>query len=349
MLRVGIIGLGKMGMLHFMNSLLIDHVQVVAVADNSKKALNRARLLGVERLFTDYRELLNKCQNLDAVVISLPNFLHFDCVQLALESGINVFVEKPLAITSKECLEIVKKVNDSGKRLMVGHCMRFMDAVKKMKDAVNSGQIGGLEVVNIEEVMNGPFAHGELPTPVADWWFNPSKSGGGVLLDLGYHLIDLFRFFVGDSKVIFSSIDYKFNLPVEDSAILILQSLKSPVKGIINVGWYQQVIFPKFNFRLTLHGRAGYLSSDDFIPRNIQFHAAKEGLKNFLRKILGRKIHPLSYTYFYEQHYNELRHFFDCLEQDIEPSVSAVDGLKTIELIEEAYKRRSMDEQLQVG
>jgi len=341
LLKVGIIGLGKMGMLHFRNSLLIDDVKVLAVADQSKKALYKARSLGVKNCFSDYRELLNDFHDLDAVIISLPNFLHFECIQLALESGINVFVEKPLATTSKECSAIVKKVKHSGRKLMVGHCMRFLDAVEKMRDSVNKGRIGSLEVINIEEVMNGPFAHGVVPTPVADWWFNPQKSGGGVLLDIGYHLIDLFRFFAGDSKVVYSSIEHKFNLPIDDSAILILQSLESPVKGLINAGWYQQVIFPKFNFRFVLHGRAGYLSSDDFIPRNIYLNAAKEGVKNFCRRVVGRNIHPLSYTYLYESHYKELKHFFECLKNGSEPSISAIDGLKTIELIEDAYKQTS--------
>lgn len=341
MLDVGIIGLGHMGRLHMMNCLHIVGVRITAVADQSKMALNKARSIGVKNLYTDYHDLLKNSPNMDAVIISLPNFLHFEGVQLALEAGLDVFVEKPMASSFEECRRIVKLVKKSGRRFMVGHCMRFIDAVEKMKETSEMGKIGDLEVITIEELLNGPFAHRAVPTPVSEWWFDLEKSGGGVLLDIGYHLIDLFRFFVGDSKVVFASIDYKFNLPVEDSAILILQSSKSPVKGIINAGWYQQMIFPKFDFRLILHGRAGYLSSDDFVPSNIYFNAVKEGLKNFCRRIVGRKIHPLSYTYFYESHYKEMKHFFDCLKKDVEPSVSAIDGLKTIELIEEAYKQTS--------
>jgi len=321
-----------------MNCLHVDGVKVVATADSSKRALEKAKLVGVKNLYTDYHDLLNDSAGVDAVVISLPNFLHFESIELALEAGLDVFVEKPMANTVEECCKIVKLVEKSGRKFMVGHCMRFIDAVEKMKDRADKGYIGNLEVVTFEHVYNGPFAHGVVPKPVSEWWFDPKKAGGGVLLDLGYHLIDLFSFFAGDSELIFSCLDHKFNLPVEDGAIVILRASNSSAKGIINVGWYQKTIFPKFDFRLILHGNAGYISSDDLIPKNLYFHAVKEGTKNLFRKIIGKKIRPLSYTYYYESYYKELRHFFDCLEQDLDPSISAADGLKTMELIEKAYK-----------
>jgi len=328
-----------MGMLHLMNCVHIDDVKVLAAADSSKKALKKAKSAGVKRLYTDYHDLLNNSSEIDAVVISLPNFLHFDSIQLALEAGLNVFTEKPMANSVEECREIVKLVERSSRKFMVGHCLRFMDVVEKMKEEADTGRIGNLEVVTIEEVINGPFAHPRVPAPVSDWWFNPKKSGGGALFDIGYHMIDLFRFFVGDSKVVFSCLDYKFNLPVEDGAIVILRSSSSSAKGIINVGWYQQTVFPRYNFRVILHGNAGYLSSDELVPHNLYFHAVKEGTKNFLRRIGGRKIRPLSYTYYFESFYRELEHFFGCIKNDSDPLVSAGDGLKTVELIHEAYEK----------
>lgn len=339
MINVGVIGLGRMGMLHLMNCLHIDDVKVVAASDPSKKALNKAKSTGVDKLYTDYRDLLNHSSGIDTIIISLPNFLHFDSISLALEAGLNVFVEKPMANSVEECREIAKLVQESGRKFMVGHCMRFMNAIEKMKESVDKGILGNLEVATIEEVINGPFAHPRVPAPVSDWWFDPKKSGGGVLLDLGYHMIDLFRFFAGDSEVVFSQLDHKFNLPVEDGAIVILRSSNSSAKGIINVGWYQQTIFPKYNFRAILHGNAGYLSSDDLVPHNLYLHAIKEGSKNLLRRTIGKKIRPLSYTYYYESFYKELAHFFDCVKNDADLLISANDGLKTVELIHEAYEK----------
>jgi predicted dehydrogenase len=264
--------------------------------------------------------------------------MHLESIQLALEAGLNVFAEKPLASSVDECREIVKLVNKSGRKLMVGHVVRFMDVVEKMMGQMNKGNIGDVEVATIEEIINGPFAHPRVPSPVADWWFDPKKAGGGALLDVGYHMIDLFRFLAGDSKVMFSHLIHRYNLPIEDGAIVILQS-DSSTKGIVNVGWYQQTIFPKYNFRVILHGTSGYLSSDNFVPHNLYSHALKEGVKNLARRLVGIKNHFLSYTYYYESYYKEMASFFDCIRNDTESPVSAVEGLKTVELIQAAYEK----------
>jgi len=337
-INVGIVGLGRMGMLHLMNCQKIDGVNVVAAADASKKALAKAKSLGVKMLYKDYHELLRNYSDVDAVVISLPNFMHLESIQLALEAGLNVFAEKPLASSVDECREIVKLVDKSGRKFMVGHAVRFMEVVEKMKEQMNKGAIGDVEVATIEEVINGPFAHPRVPAPVADWWFDPKKAGGGALLDIGYHMIDLFRFLAGDAEVMFSHLIHRYNLPVEDGAIVILRA-NSCTKGIVNVGWYQQTVFPKYNFRVILHGTSGYLSSDSFVPHNLYSHAVKEGVKNLARKIVGKKIRFLSYTYYYESFYREIVSFFDCIRNDSETPVSAVDGLKTIELIQAAYNK----------
>jgi UDP-N-acetylglucosamine 3-dehydrogenase len=229
-------------------------------------------------------------------------------------------------------------VQKSGRKLMVGHVLRFTEAIEKMRQNLENGLLGNLEVVTLEEIINGPFAHPRNPAPVSDWWFDPKKAGGGALIDIGYHMIDLYRFFAGDSKPVFSSLDHKFNLPVEDGAILVLQSSDYSCKGIVNVGWYQQTVFPRYNFRAILHGAAGYMSSEDLIPRNLYVHAVKAGTKNIAKRLFGKKIRPLYYTYHYESFYKEMMHFFDCVKNDCEPSVTAVDGLKTVEIITEAYK-----------
>jgi predicted dehydrogenase len=327
-----------MGMLHLLNCLKIDGVNVIAAADFSKRALKKAETLGVKRLYEDYHELLDHPSEVDTVVLSLPNFAHFESVKLALESGLNVFAEKPMASTVDDCKEIVRLVKKSGRKLMVGHCVRFLPAMQQMHRNIEEGSIGKLEVATIEEVINGPFAHPRTPAPVSDWWFDPKKSGGGALLDIGYHMIDLFRFFAGDAEVLFASLDHKFNLPVEDGAIVMLKSQKSSTKGIVNIGWYEKTIFPQYDFHVTLHGSSGYISSDDLVPHNLYLHAAKEGMKNILGRVVGRKIHHLSYTYYYEQFYTEMEEFFECVRNDSEPSISALDGLKTVELIQAAYK-----------
>jgi predicted dehydrogenase len=340
LIKVGFVGLGQMGQIHLADCLHIGSVKVVAAADSSKKALVKAQRLGISDLYTDYREMIAKRRdNLDAVVISVPNFLHYDTISFALENGLNVFAEKPLALNVRQSQDIVKMVHSSGRKFMIGHSMRFVSAVQKVKANLQSGVIGDLEVATIEEVMNGPFSHPRVPAPVADWWFDPVRSGGGALIDIGYHMIDLFRFITeDDASVLFSDLSYKYSLPVEEGARLVLSSKRSGIRGFINVGWYMRSVFPKFNFRTLLHGDCGYLSTDDYTPKNIYSHAAKEGVKNILRRISGRKPNYLSYTYYWESYYKEMCSFFDSIAHELETSTCAEDGLKTMQIIEDAYK-----------
>lgn len=339
MVKVGFIGLGQMGRMHLVNCMHIEGVKVVAAADPSKRALGKAKAIGVDNLYTDYVDFLSKeSKNIDAVVISVPNFLHFETIKLALENGLNVFAEKPLAVNVKQCKEIVNLVRESGKKFMLGHNLRFVPAVERIKVDLEKGIIGNLETATIEEILNGPFSHPRVPAPVADWWFDPEKSGGGALIDIGYHMIDLFRFFTGeDANVTFADLSYKYNLPVEEGATVILSTAKSSIRGIINVGWYQRSVFPKYNFRAILHGDSGYLSTDDLVPKKMYSYAAKEGVKNIMRRISGRKTKPLSYTYYWESYYKEFVSFFKCLSEDLEMPTTAVDGLRTVQIIEDAY------------
>ena len=103
MLKVGVVGLGRQGIMHLMNCQHFDDIKVVAVADKSKKALARASSFGAFVLYNDYAEMIKAHPTLDAVLLSMPNFLHLESITLALESGFDVFTEKPLATTVKGC------------------------------------------------------------------------------------------------------------------------------------------------------------------------------------------------------------------------------------------------------
>jgi len=343
-INVGIIGLGNLGLLHMASCLHMKDVEVVAVSDKSKQALKKAEKSGINNLYTEFTDLFCNIKDIDGVIISLPNFLHYESVKLALENDINVFVEKPLATTVADCKKIVELVRKSGKKLMVGYNNRFIEAYKKMKVEIENGTLGSLKIITLELILNGPLSHGRVQRPISEWWFDPKKSGGGALLDLGSHLVDLFHYFSGDSKVIFSHLDYNFNLPVEDGATIILESKESKTRGVINVGWFEKLIFPKFNCRIVLHGNADFLSSEKMTPNNFYIYAAKEGIKNSVRKISGKKIRPLAYTYYYESYYKEIDHFISCLKNDLNPIVSEIEGYKTMKIINDCYEMFNTNE-----
>jgi predicted dehydrogenase len=338
LLKVGIIGLGHMGLLHLRNTRFLEDIQVIAAADKSKKALTEAKTYGIKYLFNDYRDLLD-IADLEAVIISLPNFLHEKSVIEAAERGLHLFIEKPLARNTSECENIRRAVKRNNVKLVSGHNYRYFDHVQKLKTEFDKGTIGDVEIANLEHFVNGPFAHPLEPVPVHDWWLDKELSGGGVLLDQGYHLIDLFRWFFPEPEVLYARLGYHYSLDFEDSAIIILKSKSTSTTGVISVGWFQKMVFPEFNFRINLQGTARFLSTDHFAPKNLYIHAAKEALKTFSAKIVGKKITPLSYTYYHTSYFKELQTFFQRVNSNdnIEDLPTANDGFETIRVIEESY------------
>jgi len=337
-IKVACIGLGHMGKLHVMNVRFIDGVELTAAADQSKSALKKAESIGFKHLFSDYREIFGSV-DIDAAIVCLPNFLHKDCVTLAAEHGIDVFLEKPLAHNVDDGREIVKKVKKYGIKLMVGYNYRFFDCVEELKRKLDMGFVGEIEIATLELILNGPFSPYLTPRPVPEWWFSADRIGGGPLFESGDHLVDLFRWFFGEPiKVLYACLDNHYNLPYEDTAITILRSDKTSTKGVINVGWFSRSIFPTFNFRVILHGTNNFVSTDLLIPRNLYLHAAKEAIKNIFRKITGRKIRPLTYTYYYSSYIKEMLHFFEAVRNDTEHMCTAEEGLRIIEILEECYR-----------
>ncbi|MCD6431686.1 Gfo/Idh/MocA family oxidoreductase, partial [Candidatus Bathyarchaeota archaeon] len=119
-INLGLIGLGFIGKVHLKNCMKLKSARVVAVADVSKRALRFAQRMGVKKLFTDYHELL-KQPDIDAVLISLPTFLHAPCAISAAEEGKHIFLEKPLARNTKEGKEIIAAARKHDVKLMIGY------------------------------------------------------------------------------------------------------------------------------------------------------------------------------------------------------------------------------------
>lgn len=336
MKKVAVLGLGKMGKLHMMNCKFIDNIKVVAVADSYEKNLKWAKSHGVEGLYTDYTKLIDN-EDIDAVIITLPHFLHVNSGILAAEKGIDIFMEKPLSNTVSEGKEIIDVAKKYGIKLMTGCNCRFIDSIEQLKEIYDNGILGDIEIATLENIGNGPFSPFLEPTPVPDWYLDPSKSGGGAFLDLGYHMIDLFQYFFNDVSLDYAQLGNRYNLPYEDSATVILRSNETSTRGILNLGWFSRSVFPKFDFRIMLHGTVDYASTDDFVP-NIFINAAKESIRNIYYKVIQKKIRPLTYTYYYHSYFKELNHFFEYLKNDIEPKISLEESLRTLEIIEEGYK-----------
>ena len=340
LVRVGVVGLGHMGKLHLMNALRVEGVNVVAAADKSERNRKSVEKYHV-RTHDDYSKLIDT-EELDAVIISLPNFLKRDAVFYAAENKLDIFLDKPLSRNFAEAQEIVQKVEKENVRLMVGVNYRYFPSLQKLKNNLGDGKVGDVVIATSELIMNGPLSHSVVPTPVPEWWLDKEMSGGGALLDLGYHLIDLLSWMFGDLELMYSNLGHRLNLPIEDAAVVVLESRNHATTCVVNVGWFSKSIFPDFNFRVNIHGTVGYDSTDRYAPRDLRVHAIKEGTFNLFRKILKRKIHYLSYTYYYSSFYTILELFFDALNKGEEPPVSLEEQLNVIRVIDSVYSQHGV-------
>ena len=238
---LGIIGLGYIGNIHLQNSLKISGAFVAGVADVSRKRLNFAKQLGVKKTFVDYADLL-KDPEIDSVIIGLPNHLHLKCAQMAAESQKNILLEKPIARTPEEAKQIISAAQKNSVKLMMGYPMRFNSTFQDLKDQIDRGYLGDVEVAHAVNIGSGPFyerSEKHAPAPVPDWWFNKKLTGGGVLIDLGSHMINLLRWYFGEVTDIRCRLKTRFNLDFEDSCTC-LATFSSGTIATINVGWFSQ-------------------------------------------------------------------------------------------------------------
>ncbi|MFJ7978010.1 Gfo/Idh/MocA family protein [Peribacillus sp. NPDC096379] len=191
-LRYGLIGAGSNAVKkHVSNYTKLDHIEFVSVCDiNIENATKVARKYNIESVYSDYREML-KHEKLDIVSICTPNHLHADIAVYALLNGVNVHCEKPLAINAAEAQRIVDAKNISGKKVMVGLNNRFTNEMVKLKQYIDVGFFG-----DIYHAKAGWKRRSGIPGR-GTWFTNQALSGGGVMIDLGVHFLDLPLFLLG--------------------------------------------------------------------------------------------------------------------------------------------------------
>lgn len=194
-LKIGIIGCGNIANgAHLPGYLKADNIEVVATCDIvEEKAKKIAQVLSLDesRVFTDYNDVL-ALDDIDAVDICTPNYLHSVIAVAALERGIHVFCEKPDAVSVAEAEKMKVAAEKSGKVLMVMRNNRFYNRSKFLKQFIEDGKMG--------EIYTARCAwRRRRGIPGKGGWFTTKEqSGGGPLIDLGVHMIDLAIWLMGN-------------------------------------------------------------------------------------------------------------------------------------------------------
>ena len=196
-LKIALIGCNGIGVnVHIPAFLEAENIEAVAVCDICREnAMNAAALLGLgeESVYEDYNDVL-ALDGLDAVDICTPNYLHSSIAVAALEKGLHVFCEKPDAINAAEAERMERAAEESGKVLMVMRNNRFANASVFLKKYIQDGRMG--------EIYTARCAwRRRRGIPGRGGWFTTKElSGGGPLIDLGVHGIDLAMWLMGNPK-----------------------------------------------------------------------------------------------------------------------------------------------------
>ncbi|MFC1474866.1 UDP-N-acetylglucosamine 3-dehydrogenase [bacterium] len=292
MLRVGVIGVGKMGLNHVRIYSEMRNVQLIGVADVNEDMVKEVANDFSTTPFTDYKELLS--QNLDAVSIVVPTTLHKQVAIESIEAGCHVLVEKPISSTIEEGKEMIAAANKHNKKLLVGHVERFNPAVKILKEIIDDGVIG--DVVSISSKRVGPYS--------------PRITDCGIILDLAPHDIDVISYLYQDRVREVYAIAGKTFHSQEDHATLMLKFNRGAA-GVIETSWLP----PHRVRKLNVVGVSG-VASLDFIEQKVVVYD-----KDWAREANVTKKEPLR---------TELEYFIKLISNGDTPLVTGEDSLHAL-------------------
>ncbi len=254
-INVGVISCSNMATGHMRGVIRHAQANLVAICDIDVEKMNKVGdMLGIERRYQDYKELLAQ-PDIDAVIIVTPDAEHKDMAVAALEAGKHVLCEKPLALTREDCVDIAKAVEKSDRKFMVGQICRYTPAFKAAKEIIDRGEIGELMFVESEYAHN----YEEILKP-GNWRWDPLRNGvvGG-----GCHAVDLLRWIVGDDPIEVQAYSnhkiFDKELPYDDSTIAIMKFPNNVIgKVFVSVACKRE-----YTMRSVFYGTKGTIICDN--------------------------------------------------------------------------------------
>lgn len=355
MINVGLIGTGGIAnAVHIPAFQKMSQAKVVAVCDIKKeKALAAAKILSIPEnmVFEDYNDLLNVV-GLDAVDICTPNYLHSEIAVNALNKGLHVFTEKPDAVSVKEVLKMQQVAKQSGKVLMAMRNNRFLNSSVYLKRFIEEGNMGEVYTARC-----GWIRRRGIPGK-GGWFTTKAKSGGGPLIDLGVHMIDLAIWLMGNPKPVTVSgctytkfADFSFHADSEHAKFG-----EATENGTFDVEDLATG-FIRFDNGASLQLEFSWASNIESENKFVELRGTKAGsiyqsTDNKL-KIFGEKYGS---TFKFLPNINEsvspheanLRHFIDVIEKDAEPIFVPQQGVDMIKIIEALYKSAQTNQEVKL-
>ena len=327
-LRVGVIGCGRISVMHFVSIGSIDEVELVACCDIKKERADAAAKEYGVKAYTSYEEMLDT-ENLDAVHLCLPHHLHCKVAIAAFERGVHVLTEKPMDIDYASAENAVKRAKELGVTFGVIFQCRYNNSAKLVKDAVTSGRLG--KVISARSTLT--WTRPDDYYASSDWKGTWDKEGGGVVIDQAIHSIDLTRWVI-DSEVESVSCSMANRghklVDVEDSAeglVTFKNGVKYGFYCMNNYGCDEPI-----EIRLLCEkGKVVFGYDDALITYNDGTTESAHQDENKLSYKGGK-------DYWGIHHVKQIRQFYNALLGREELEISGEEALKTHKLIMDIYE-----------
>ena len=340
MLTAAIIGCGRVVQAgHVLGFAAVrDLVQVVALADPVPENLDivgEALSVPVQARFRDYRELLDTTAS-DFVDLALPHFLHEEVTVACADAGRHILSEKPLTISVASGARIAAAVRDAGVVFGIQHNYVHFPHYAAMHQAVASGLIGQPFLGRYETVSSGRHWPG-VPGYDPDWRIKSARSGGGALIDNGYHNMYMCEIFMGKPvRTVMARVAEVENGEVDDLALTILGHEGGGASSV-QVSWSARGSSPDV---IEVHGKEGTLRVGD--DKTVHLHSGQgdEWTVHYVPE--GR----VSFTLTYE---NVFREFASAVMEGREPAYGLTSALHNLAIIMAAYESERVGEAVSVA
>jgi len=332
--RVAVVGTG-IGRLHIEGYAKHPDAEIVAVADIDKdRAAKTASEFGIPKVYKDYEKMLAE-NELDGVSVCTPNSLHAPVAIAAFQAGCNVICEKPIATSAAEGKKMVQAARKAGKTFMMAFNNRFRGDTQVLKSFIDSGQLG-----DIYHARTGWLRRRGIPG-LGGWFTTKAMSGGGPLIDLGVHVLDLALYLMGNPKPVgaYGSTYAEFGpkMPggdkydVEDLATAIIK-FGNGATVFLEASWASNVASERIY--TTLMGTKG---GADLEPLRIytEMNGTQVDLDPSFPQVHG--------------HHAEILHFVDCIRDGKTPLATGEHGLDVIKILDAIYQSAATGEMVKIA
>jgi predicted dehydrogenase len=325
-IQVGVIGAGFISDYHI-PALQQAGAEVAAISSlNEAEAQTKARRYHIPEAVSDYREIL-KNSGIDAVVILTPDFTHREVAVESARAGKHILLQKPMARTSAECAEIIAAANEAGVSLHVSFMHRYFEEVQALRGLLDQNALGNLLTVRQRNATPG--------ANWAPWFYDRDKVGGGVVMQLGIHGIDLLRKLFGEIEAVRAttalmvkqrtladgSVVFPNN---EDLAVMTYRFASGMIA--VHESVYNEAAGTD-RFRMEVYGEAG----------TAWLRSERGRLAVYAPEFYGQEGWQMPHLAEENPGYNQHKHFLEMLWGEKEHDGSHLDGLAAVQIAEAIY------------